>query len=62
MQDSRWGLTRVEQHGRITSLNLLATPLFLNESVVITQKKKWWLELLCDKDMYLLCSRMLHST
>jgi len=33
MQDSRWGLTRVEQRGRITSLNLLATLLLMQPRI-----------------------------
>jgi len=33
MEDSRWGLTRAEQRGRITSLDLLATLLFMQPRI-----------------------------
>jgi len=35
MQDSRWGLTRAEQRGRIPSLDLLATMLLMQPRVLL---------------------------
>jgi len=57
MQDSRWGLTRVEQRGRIPSLDLLATLLLLVLDVtagtgtildIYSHQTKYGPEMLCN--------------